>query len=88
MVMLPPISDNEIYSLIPSERLYRLCDVCKCVICFYRYDCRLCYFCEFQPYPIYYCSSFELKVFSREPYKTYISEVDTICGYKPPKKYI
>lgn len=87
MEKLPKLSEEDVYSLIPSSRLYRMCDICKCSICAERPECRYCYLCAYQPFPVFRCSELVLKVFSKEPYKTYLSEVDEINGYKPPKKY-
>ena len=88
IIKLPPLTDKEIYSLQPSDRLYRSCDNCKCVICSEIYFCKNCYLCEFRAFPVLRrCIDLNFQIFSREPYKSYLSEVDKINGYKPPKRY-
>lgn len=77
-IILNSLADEQIWSLKPDEQLYKSCMICKCAICSERRTCRNCYICACDPHPIFKCLRLQYQVFSYEPYKSYISELDKI----------
>lgn len=79
-MILYPLSDEQMYNLIPENQLYSSCMICKCSICCERPKCRNCYLCVVSAHPVLRCLSLQFQIFSFEPYKSYISELDKIYG--------
>lgn len=78
MIVHISLTDEQIYSISLDNVLYSDCLICKCIICSKRQTCRNCYICAVTSHPVFKCDDMVYKIFSVEPYKSYINEIDEI----------
>lgn len=72
------LTDKQLYSITCDNRIHGdKCKYCRCVSCSWYYsDCRTCAVCLYEAHPFMKCKNYEPFVFSTEPYKSYIEELD------------
>lgn len=76
-----PLTDEQIYSIPEDSRIHKDCIRCRCIMCkFWQVECNVCMLCMFQARPFYKCRDFEPFIFSYEPYKSYVVELDKLYG--------